>query len=789
MPTQESVSRAAATVLAALCVAVPAADASEVPVAHSDHPANRLAHETSPYLLQHAHNPVHWYPWGEDAFAAARAEDKPIFLSIGYSTCYWCHVMERQCFESPAVAEVLNAYFIPVKVDREERPDVDEVYMTAVQIMTRHGGWPLSVWLDPDTLMPFFGGTYFPPEDQGSRPGFVTLLHAIHQAWLDKNPEMRAQADRVGAAVVNRLASIPEQMPLEPGLAQAAVAQLMASYDPQHAGYGQAPKFPMPVHLNLLLEAAWDREDVRNSLRHTLDRMAMGGMYDQVGGGFHRYSTDARWLVPHFEKMLYDNGMLASVYAEAAARTGDSFYAAIAAETLDYVLREMVDPTGAFWSAQDAESNAREGASYLWTPTEVREAVAEGSLPEAWADFALTLYGLDRGTNFRDPHHPNEPASNVLYLPDHPKALAEASGLSIPEFHERVVAINEALLDRRDTRDQPITDDKILAGWNGLMIGGMADGGRLLGDPRYVAAARRAADWIKDAMWTQDGGLKRTARSGQVSEIPGFLEDYAFLVRGLLKLHEASGEQRDLEWAVLLMKQAHDRFFDGSAGWFDAEDGDEALFVRGRSLHDGAVPSGTSVMLDNQRRLHQLTGDEAWLDAAAATVRPVALPLNQSPRAAAQAVAALHHLEQLAPDRFGGAPHAREAVVSIRLEPAAVSIDASGGASSAVVFDIASPWHVALHGGDGAVLPARVESATAGVLVTASWPEGTLFKGPVGAARVMEGTVSVPIVLKVEGDVPEAAQIAVTWQACDDRICLKPETRIHSIELQAAPGS
>ncbi len=779
------------TVLAAICVAVSVANASEDMETSVKHPANRLVNETSPYLLQHAYNPVHWYPWGEEAFEAARREDKPIFLSIGYSTCYWCHVMERQCFENPAVAEVLNAYFIPIKVDREERPDVDEIYMTAVQIMTRHGGWPLSVWLDPDTLMPFFGGTYFPPEDQGERPGFTTLLNAIHQAWLEKQPEMRDQADRVGAAVENRLASIPDRVPLEQGLAEAAVSQLMASYDAKHAGYGQAPKFPMPVHLDLLLETGWDRSDVQESLKHTLDRMAIGGMYDQVGGGFHRYSTDAKWLVPHFEKMLYDNGMLASIYAEAAARTGDGFYAAIAAETLDYVLREMVDPTGAFWSAQDAESNAREGASYLWTPSEIRETLAAAGLPEAWGDFALSVYGLDRGTNFRDPHHPGEKASNVLYLPDHPRALAEAAGLTVPDFHDRVIAINKALLERRDTRDQPITDDKILTGWNGLMIGGMADGGRLLGESKYTDAASRAAEWIKASMWTMDGGLKRTAREGRVSEIQGYLEDYAFLVRGLLKLYQATGNPADLEWAVLLMQQAHSRFFDESAGWFDVEDGDKALFVRGRSLYDGAVPSATSVMLDNQRRLHQLTGDDAWLDAAADTVNPIAFSLNRSPRGAAQAVSALYHLKQADPERFGAAPKpaAADAAVSIRVEPAVTELDEAGTGTGAVIFDIGTSWHIGLPGGGDSVLPARIESATAGVVVTPKWPKGIKLEGPIGAAQVMEGTVSVPIRVVCEGVVPNQVDISITWQACDDQVCLRPETRVRSIRLKSAPNS
>ncbi len=766
--------KAVAAMVAALFLAATPAMPSEPTPDAPRYPANRLASETSPYLLQHAHNPVQWYPWGDEAFEAARREDKPIFLSIGYSTCYWCHVMERQSFENPEVAALLNAYYIPVKVDREERPDVDDVYMAAVQIMTRHGGWPLSVWLDPDTLMPFFGGTYFPPEDQGERPGFMTLLNAIHQAWELRRPEMQEQAARVGEAVGRRLAAESEIVALDAGVVDAAIAQLMASYDPQDAGYGDAPKFPMPVHLDLLLETAWDRPDVQDSLRHTLDRMAMGGMYDQVGGGFHRYSTDGKWLVPHFEKMLYDNGMLASVYAEAFDRTGDGYYAAVVAETLDYVLREMVDDTGAFWSAQDAESNAREGESYLWTPQQIRDVIEAAKFPSDWADLALAVYGLDQGTNFRDPHHPGEPASNVLYLPAHPRELAESFDLTIPEFHDRLTRINAALLERRDGRDQPATDDKILVGWNGLMIGGLADAGRVLKSQRHLDAARRAVDWIKANMWDADGGLRRTARQGRVSNIPGFLEDYAFLIRGLLRLHRATDDPADLAWAEQLAAQAAEIFFDPDGGWHDAPAGDPNLFVRGRSLYDGAVPSGTSVMLDNQRRLYEATGDQLWLDAAEATLKPVAQTLNRAPRAAAQAVAALHHLRAAAPGRFGSA--------GVPTGPVTVRAERVGEADGAwhIVFDITPPWHVALPGGLG-VMPVRIESRTPGVTVDVAWPDGSTFDGPGGSLQVLERTAVVPIRVHAEGgDVP--ASLAVSWQACNDTLCLRPRTLLVELD-------
>ena len=738
---------------------------------HTQHPSNRLVAENSPYLLQPAPNPVDWYPWGEAAFETARRENKPIFLSIGYSTCYWCHVMERQSFEDPEVAAVLNAYFIPVKVDREERPDVDDIYMTAVQLMTRHGGWPLSVWLDPGSLMPFFGGTYFPPEDQGGRPGFVTLLHALHEAWIEKQPEMVEQAHRVGEAVRRRLAETAEVAVLEEGVVDSGVAQLMASYDPVDAGYGAAPKFPMPVHLDFLMDTAWDREEVAASLRHTLDRMAMGGMYDQVGGGFHRYSTDEKWLVPHFEKMLYDNGMLASISARSCERTGDGFHGAIAAETLDYVLREMVDEGGAFWSAQDAESNAREGESYLWTPDEVREVLTSAGMPAEWGEFALRIYGLDQGTNFQDPHHPGEPPSNVLFLPSHPRDLADQAGLTVGEFHDRVVKINEVLLKHRDLRDQPITDDKILVGWNGLMIGGMADAGRILESPKYVDAARRAASWIRRHMWSEDDGLRRTARGGRVSSIPGFLEDYALLVQGLLQLYDATDDPETLQWAAALMAQAEERFFEQGTGWFDAPAGDASLFVRGRSLHDGAVPSGTSVMLDNQRRLAQLTGDATWLEAAAATTAPLAGAINRSPHGAAQATAAIHHLRELDAARFGGE-------VTTPSGPVEASVVWSGEGRPALVLKIKPGWHVALPGGQR-VMPISLTSATAGVRVSADWPKGSQFEGPSGSFSALKGDVQVP--LRIDGDARESVSVSVTWQACDDRICLRPVTQTLSL--------
>ena len=743
-----------------------------------DRTPNHLVNETSPYLLQHAYNPVQWYPWGPEAIEKARLEGKPIFLSVGYSTCYWCHVMERESFEDEAIAALINEHFVPVKVDREERPDVDDVYMTAVQVMTGRGGWPMSVFLEPDELKPFFGGTYFPPKDQGNRPGFATLLNAIHEAWND--PEKRVQLDegaqRLASEVTSRLAAEPP--PSMPGIevVDGAVSQLMGTYDEEDAGYGSAPKFPMPANLKLLMTAAWDREDVQASLRHTLDRMAMGGMYDQVGGGFHRYSTDGKWLVPHFEKMLYDNGQLASIYAEAGHRTGDGLYSAIADEIAQYVIRDMTDDTGAFWSAQDAESNAREGETYIWTPEEVEAALLDDDLTEEDMAFAARVYGLQAAPNFRDPHHAADPRW-VLHMTDRPAVLAEREGLAPAAFHQKLVRINEALKAVRDARDQPTTDDKVLAGWNGLMIGGLADTGRLLNRPDYVQAASRAAGAIRGGMWSQSDGLKRTMRNGE-ARIPAFLEDYALLAQGMLSLHRATGDEADLAWAILLMEQARERFWTDEHGWYDMPEGDENLFVRGRSLYDGALPSGTSTMLDDQVELFERTGNPVWQHQAEATARSIGSVLQRSPRSMPVAAAALHRLSKLA----GPTIAAKEASFSgggVTATVMQLPSTLAAGESAKLVLRLVMDrgWHVTLPGGSDAFsLPLRIDPGDGSLSVEVDWPQGHPFETPVGEIQVIDGGVNIPVMLTRTGSAHTNASIVVTWQACDDTVCQPPVT-------------
>ncbi|MCH2133416.1 MAG: DUF255 domain-containing protein [Phycisphaerales bacterium] len=758
-------------------------EAAMSPDAASDEPrkANRLAGETSPYLLQHAYNPVDWYPWGEEAFERARLENKPIFLSVGYSTCYWCHVMERESFESPEVAEFMNKHFINVKVDREERPDVDDVYMTAVQLMTQQGGWPMSVFLEPESLKPFFGGTYFPPQDQGGRPGFLTLAASLSEAWNTQQELVREQADKVADAISRQMADRPASVQVGQEQVDAAVSQLLSRYDEQDAGYGGAPKFPMPVTLDLLMESGWEIPAVRASVLHTLDRMAMGGMYDQVGGGFHRYSTDAQWLVPHFEKMLYDNGMLASVYARACERTGDEFYCAVAREILEYTLREMTAEGGAFLSAQDAESNAREGESYLWTPGEVREVLAAGDMDDEEIELIISAYGLDQGTNFQDPHHPGDPPTNVLYLVVRPDELAAVRGLTGEELHELFTRANALLLERRDTRDQPLTDDKIIAGWNGLMIGGMADTGRLLKAPRYTEAAANAASWIRSNMWSEDGGLLRTARGEQV-KIEAFLEDYALLIRGLISLYAASGDDQWLVLAEDLTVQARDRFWDEtSGGWYDTQADQSDLLVRGRSLYDGALPSGSGSMLLNLVRLKDARGDDRWDADIKSATESASWSIERSPTSTAQSTQALARVLRDHPDvlQAKSAPSALVAGrVTVSMAPAEVVLKPDHPTRTTIVLVIDKGWHVASPvQEDEFTIGMSIASLDPNLSVTADWPEAHAFEGPDGPVNSYEGTIRIPITLTATGPVEAEARVMLTWQACNDRICDRPETR------------
>jgi uncharacterized protein YyaL (SSP411 family) len=606
------------------------------PRTHHLHPdgapkyVNRLVLESSPYLLQHAHNPVNWYAWGDEAFQDARRLGRPVFLSVGYSTCHWCHVMEEESFESEEIAAVLNAHYIPIKVDREERPDVDAIYMSAVQALTGSGGWPMSVWLTPDRE-PFFGGTYFPPRDgaRGARFGFVTVLRDIARTYAEDQERVRRATGSLTEAVKQqmeghgpdprRAGNVADPQPI-----LAAVDTYKKLFDPRHGGLRRAPKFPSNIPVRLLLRhhrRTGDAEALEMATR-TLEKMAAGGLYDQVGGGFHRYSTDERWLVPHFEKMLYDNALLAVAYAEAWQVTGRPDFARVLRETLDYLLREMTSPEGAFYSATDADSEGEEGKFFVWSESEIRDLLG------AEADRFARYYDVTPGGNFE--------GHNILNAPQPDEAE-----------HAALAAARQRLYQVRARRVPPLRDDKILAAWNGLAISAFAFGARVLGEPRYRQAGERAADFLLGRM-RRGARILRAWKDGRASQ-QGFLEDQAFVAAGLLDLYETSFDRRWLDEALALSDGLEKDFADqGPGGWFMTPADAERLIAREKPQYDGAEPSGTSVAALNALRLHAFTGDERWREVADRALGSVGAVLASQPLALSEMLLALDHRSDLA---------------------------------------------------------------------------------------------------------------------------------------------
>jgi uncharacterized protein YyaL (SSP411 family) len=604
---------------------------------------NHLASQKSPYLLQHAHNPVDWYPWGPEAFAKARLENKPIFLSIGYSTCHWCHVMERESFENQQTADILTRDFVSIKVDREERPDIDRIYMTFVQAATGSGGWPMSVWLTPE-LQPFFGGTYFPPVNRFGQPGFPGVLTQIATAW-------RTQQAQIVDSAREAVEQLRRQTAVEPsrtGWAEIDAATLdtgffvfRRTFDSQLGGFGGAPKFPRPSVYQFLLRyyARTKSEDALEMALKTLREMAKGGIDDQLGGGFHRYSVDERWFVPHFEKMLYDQGQLAIAYLEAFQITRDRQYAAVARRIFDYVLRDMTGEGGAFYSAEDADSapdasqpNAKsEGAFYIWSADEIR------ALVEAPAsDWFFHRYGVVDGGNVASDPHGEFTGRNILYQANELEDTALHFDRTVDEVRAALQRAAETLLAARGARPRPHLDDKVLTSWNGLMISALAKGGAVLDEPRYAAAARRAAEFLIAHLYQPESGvLLRRYREGDAA-IPGFLDDYALFVQALLDLYEAQFDRRHLDLALRLTEKQRELFEDAAQGaFFSSAAGDSGLVLRVKEDYDGAEPSGNSVALMNLLRLAEIADSqdlrasaERLLAAFAArlTAAPVALP-------------------------------------------------------------------------------------------------------------------------------------------------------------------
>ena len=616
---------------------------------------NRLINEKSPYLQQHAHNPVDWHAWGPEAFQKAREEDKPIFLSIGYSTCHWCHVMERESFESEDIAGVLNRWFVPVKVDREERPDVDRIYMHFVQATTGSGGWPMSVWLTPD-LKPFFGGTYFPPDNRYGRPGFKNILEQLAAAWQrDRRQVVESSDDVLRQLKEHARVSDAAGAIIEPGVLDSAFYAFRRNYDSRLGGFGGAPKFPRPTVFNLLLRYAWRVNNGRNLPEHeatqmaveTLRHMARGGMNDQLGGGFHRYSVDERWFVPHFEKMLYDQAQLAISYIEAWQVTGDDELAQVARDIFEYVLRDMTDKGGGFYSAEDADSvidpakphEKGEGAFYIWSAEDVVR-VLGGDVYRMIA----YRYGVEPDGNVASDPHQEFTGRNILYQQHTIEETARQFGTSEDEVRAQLEQARTKLLEARNQRVRPHLDDKILTAWNGLMISAFAKGGFALDEPRYIEAAQRAADFI--ARKLRDGRvLLRRYRQGEAA-IPGFLDDYAFFANALVDLYEATGDEGQLRLAAEIAGRMIDLFEDKEEGaFFSTTEQDASLLIRMKEDYDGAEPSGNSIAVLVLLRLSRILDNGQYGESAVRALRAFAGRLRQIPSGVPQMLVALmYHL-------------------------------------------------------------------------------------------------------------------------------------------------
>jgi uncharacterized protein len=571
----------------------------------SDKKQNRLAFEKSPYLLQHKENPVDWYPWGSESFEKAKRENKPIFLSIGYSTCHWCHVMAHESFEDPLVAQIMNDTFVSIKVDREERPDVDMFYMTVCQNMTGSGGWPLSIIMTPDK-QPFFAGTYIPKETRFGRIGMVDLIPRIKTIWATRKTEVLNSANQITATLHQFSQQIPDSQDLGESALHLAFEELYKHFDVEYGGFGSAPKFPTPHNLLFLLRY-WKRTCNQKALEmveKTVRSMRSGGIYDQVGFGFHRYSTDRFWLVPHFEKMLYDQALLANVYLETYQATKNQEYAKTAHEILTYVLRDMSAPGGGFYSAEDADSEGEEGKYYIWSIDEIK-----GVLEHSEIDLCIKIFNVEEKGNFLNEAESTNKRGNILHLSKSFKQLADESDMSIPEFHQRLMSIVNKLLAYRDKRKHPSKDDKILTDWNGLMIAALAKAARILNEPSYASAAQQAIDFIMKNMLSKDGRLLHRYRDGEAA-ISAHIDDYSFLIQGLLELYDTTFDSNFLKIALSLNTFLLQRFWDQDKGgfYFTADDADQLPF-RQKEIYDGAIPSGNSVAMLNLLRLGRITAN------------------------------------------------------------------------------------------------------------------------------------------------------------------------------------
>ena len=608
--------------------------------------ANRLITEQSPYLLQHAHNPVDWYPWGDEAFALAKKEDKPIFLSIGYSTCHWCHVMAHESFENAEIAAIMNKWFICIKVDREERPDIDQMYMAATQSMTGSGGWPMSLFLFPDGR-PFWAATYIPPVQKYGQPGFPEIMEAVNTAWTTRRDELEQSA----AGLINAIRGTGQKTAaaVQDSVSKRAFASLVQSFDTRASGFGKAPKFPRPVNLSFLFQYWFETGDdkARDMALATLKAMAHGGMYDQLGSGFHRYSVDGQWRVPHFEKMLYDQSQLVDSYLDAYQITGDAQYADTARRVLQYVLRDMRDPAGGFYSAEDADSddpytpgNHGEGAYYLWTEEDIVKTVGAAD-----ANIFNYCYGVKFDGNAPIDPHNEFTGRNILFLEQTPQEAAKHFKQDVSEIQASLERASQKLFAKREQRKRPHPDDKVLTSWNGLMIGALARGGAIIHDPEMVVAAQEAAVFIHEHLYDpKTKQLQRRYRQGK-SGLSGQLDDYAFLVAGLIELYQVVQEPQLLQWTIDLTTTQIELFWDKKDnGFFDSLD-DPTLAVRMKGDYDGAEPAANSIAAENLIKLGRLIDNKEWLDLAEKTINAFSHQLNSYPQALVRMLTVHSHLQ------------------------------------------------------------------------------------------------------------------------------------------------
>ncbi len=748
---------------------------------------NKLINETSPYLLLHAHNPVDWYPWGQEALERAKAEDKPIFLSVGYSTCYWCHVMERKVFAHPDIAAMMNEMYINIKVDREERPDLDEIYMTATQIMTGGGGWPNSVFLTPD-LHPFYAGTYFPPVDSHGRPGFPRVLKALHDHWVNRRDEVIEHGMKITEVIRQATGGAlgeTDESPLERALVSSAIESLRSTYNPAYGGFGDAPLFPSPTNLEFLL-SEYDREKDDNILKmvtHTLDMMAYGGIYDQIGGGFHRYSVDARWLVPHFEKMLYDNAQLAKVYLLAYQRTHKPLYRRVAEETFDFVFREMTSPEGGFYSAIDAETDAEEGKYYVWTEEEIRDVLGRRK-----SKLVLKAYGATKGPNFE--------GKNVLYLPSPIAKVAKEEGKSEEGVLTELEPLKAKLLKAREKRERPLLDTKVIVNWNGLMIDAFALGYEVLKDTRYRDAAEQAATFVLEKMKNSTGQLMHTYRDG-VLKYDGFLDDYAFLVRGLLGLYQATRDKHWLNEAHVLTDKMIELFRDDKDGaFYFTLEGAEHLLVRTKKPYDSAIPSGNAVAANNLLSLAELTGTFDYFELAEKTLKSFAGMMSNSSGGFMHMLLAANRYWFVRPSfrqqRIPSLVSPPTTGTETKIVEVSASVLPGGGKGSPSRFidveihlEITDGWHInANPASQDVLIPTSIslDPDASAAVVSVNYPEGELvhfdFSGE--SLSVYEGTITISARLQGRSDDPEEndlpLDLEIRYQACNDLICLEPTT-------------